>query len=39
MEKIKIAPEINKGESPKSPPYSKKKDTLFQNVLKRNKVL
>jgi hypothetical protein len=29
-------PEINKGESPKYPPYCKKKDTLFQNVLKRN---
>ena len=28
-------PEINKGESPKSPPYSNKKDTLFQNVLKK----
>ena len=35
-EKIKVPPEINKGESPKSPPYSTKKDTLFQNVLKRN---
>jgi hypothetical protein len=29
-------PEINKGESAKSPPYCKKKDTLFLNVLKRN---
>ena len=29
-------PEINKGESPKSCSYCKKKDTLFQNVLKRN---
>jgi hypothetical protein len=29
-------PEINKGESPKYPPYCKKKDTLFQNVLNRN---
>jgi hypothetical protein len=34
--KNKIPPEINKGESPKYPPYPKKKDTLFQNVLKRN---
>ena len=28
--------EINKGESPKYCSYCKKKDTLFQNVLKRN---
>jgi hypothetical protein len=30
-----ILPEINKEESPKSLPYSNKKDTLFQNVLKK----
>jgi hypothetical protein len=29
-------PEINNRESAKSPPYCKKKDTLFLNVLKRN---
>ena len=29
-------PEINKAESAKSPPYCKKKDTLFLNVLQRN---
>ena len=29
-------PEINKGESPKYCSYCKKKETLFQNVLKRN---
>ena len=28
--------EINKGESPKSCSYCKKKDTFFQNFLKRN---
>ena len=28
--------EINKGESPKYCSYCKKKETLFQNVLKRN---
>ena len=29
-------PEINKGESPKSCSYCKRKDTLFQNVLEIN---
>ena len=29
-------PEINKGESPKSCSYCKRKDTLFQNVLELN---
>jgi hypothetical protein len=31
-----IPPEINKGESPKSCSYCKRKDTLFKNILEIN---